>query len=91
MQGMPVNLISSTNSLAYLYVDFFCFKDMYPEMAFGGGTATGALAPMMPVNSMVPNPAPNSQLKEVGRVRSVFPETWLWSNATIGYIKNKIP
>ena len=50
---------------------FFCFKDMYPEMAFGGGTFTGALAPMMPVNSMVPNPAPNFQLKEVGRVRSV--------------------
>lgn len=23
-------------------------------------------------------------LKEVGRVRSFFPETWLWTNTTIG-------
>ena len=24
-------------------------------------------------------------LKSASRVRSVFPETWLWSNATVGY------
>ena len=35
------------------------------------------------------NPSPNSvvpvlQLKEVRHVRSSFPETWLWRNATVG-------
>ena len=25
-------------------------------------------------------------LQEVERVRSVFPETWLWSNHTVGYL-----
>ncbi|XP_022321696.2 CD109 antigen-like isoform X2 [Crassostrea virginica] len=72
-----------TDAMVFKHVEPIQY--MYPEMAFSGGMiAPGALAPMMPVNSMVPNPAPNSQLKEVGRVRSVFPETWLWSNATIG-------
>ena len=26
-----------------------------------------------------------SQLKDVGRVRNVFPETWLWTNTSTGY------
>ena len=35
----------------------------------------------------VPVPqTPKQPLKEASRVRSVFPETWLWSNATIGYM-----
>lgn len=55
-------------------------------MAFGGAIAPMAPMPAMAMtNGMAPNPAPSSQLKEVGRVRSVFPETWLWTNASIGY------
>ncbi|XP_052721975.1 CD109 antigen-like isoform X2 [Crassostrea angulata] len=58
---------------------------IYPEMAFGGAIAPMAPMPAMAMtNGMAPNPAPSSQLKEVGRVRSVFPETWLWTNASIG-------
>lgn len=65
-------------------------KVIYPDMAFAGG----AMAPMAPMpamamtNGMAPNPAPSSQLKEVGRVRTVFPETWLWTNASIGYFQH---
>ena len=39
--------------------------------------------------SMV-NGGTSSKLKEVGRVRQIFPETWLWTNKTIGYLKNII-
>lgn len=28
----------------------------------------------------------NVQLKQVGRVRHIFPETWLWSNAVVGLV-----
>lgn len=52
-----------------------------PEFAF----AAGALAPNagggIMTDSMASGPAP---LKEVGKVRSVFPETWLWTNSTVG-------
>jgi hypothetical protein len=27
----------------------------------------------------------NSKLKDVSRVRNIFPETWLWTNVTSGY------
>ena len=52
----------------------------HPDFALAGGmvpgkgTATGG---------SVPNLSP---LKDVERVRSVFPETWLWSNATLGFV-----
>ena len=29
-----------------------------------------------------PPPPPESSLQEVGRIRKIFPETWLWSNTT---------
>lgn len=57
---------------------------IYPEMAFGAG-AMVPMPAMAMTNGMAPNPPPSSQLKEVGRVRSVFPETWLWTNASTGY------
>ena len=43
-----------------------------PDMALAGGGGA---------------PAPSAALKSVGRVRSVFPETWLWSNASIGFVQ----
>ena len=53
----------------------FALAGGMPPMA-GSGTATG-------IGGSQPNPSP---LKSVDRVRSVFPETWLWSNATIGFV-----
>ena len=29
---------------------------------------------------------PNPGLKDIGRIRSVFPETWLWSNLSVGCV-----
>ena len=29
-------------------------------------------------------PAASGSLKKIDRVRSVFPETWLWTNTTVG-------
>ena len=56
----------------------------HPDFALAGGmppmagtvTATGT-------GGSQPNPSP---LKSVGRVRSIFPETWLWSNTTVGFV-----
>lgn len=50
---------------------------MMPGAAMTGtGTAAGGVSP--------------SSLQAVGRIRNVFPETWLWSNATTGYYVNMI-
>ena len=57
----------------------------YPmaAMGFGGGEMAGAGAGgPMPVS--MPD---NGVLASVDRVRNVFPETWLWSNTTTGYMK----
>ena len=50
------------------------------DMAFGGGFGEGAGLAMGAQGG-----GPNQPLQEVERVRSDFPETWLWSNATVGY------
>ena len=50
------------------------------DMAFGGGFGGGAGLAMNAQGG-----GPNQPLQEVERVRSDFPETWLWSNATVGY------
>lgn len=56
-----------------------------------GGGAIGGMMPMpiMPPTDMFGSPAGGgaspSSLQAVGRIRNVFPETWLWSNATTGY------
>ena len=43
------------------------------------------VAPQMPDPNAMQQQAPSSNLQEVDHVRSVFPETWLWSNATLRY------
>ena len=60
----------------------------YPEfamagMGFGGGGMAGAAAG----GPMPPSMTDNGALASVDRVRNVFPETWLWSNTTTGYMK----
>jgi hypothetical protein len=42
------------------------------------------VAGLMPETNLGSGTAQSSQLKEVGRVRSVFSETWLWTNVTAG-------
>ena len=46
---------------------------MVDELVVVGGGIAGGIAP-----------APSANLKNVGHVRSVFPETWLWTNTTSG-------
>ena len=38
------------------------------------------------INQLKGGSSPSSGLKQVDRVRSVFPETWLWSNSTVGLV-----
>lgn len=60
----------------------------------GGGAIDGMMPmPMMPGGASLTGAtggASPSQLQAVGRIRNVFPETWLWSNATTGYYVNMI-
>ena len=65
-----------THSTAYHMMPFMA-------MAMGGGAMTGAGAGG-PIRQPMPN---NGALASVDRVRNVFPETWLWSNTTTGYMK----
>lgn len=52
----------------------------------GGGAIDGMMPmPIMPPGSPAGGGASPSSLQAVGRIRNVFPETWLWSNATTGY------
>jgi len=55
---------------------------------FDGAMAGGMLPfPLAPnAGSGNPQPASGSSLAAVDRVRNVFPETWLWTNSTSGYL-----
>ena len=37
------------------------------------------------VPTAAPNPASKQDLQTPTRVRTAFPETWLWSSTTVGY------
>ena len=54
---------------------------LYMAMAEGFGGVDAAM-------NGVKGPGNNSPLKEVERVRSQFPETWLWTNTSVGYSYN---
>lgn len=68
--------------LQFLLLEYFgcatCSGLILPQMAFGGGAGGGAGGTFMTGGQQ--------QLQTVKRTRSVFPETWLWSNKTVGYI-----
>lgn len=68
------------------------FSDPMFELAgFGGGFGGGAggfaaaAGGAMPGVAPAPNPASSSSLATVDKIRNVFPETWLWTNSTVGY------
>ncbi|XP_046553016.1 CD109 antigen-like [Haliotis rubra] len=60
----------------------------YPNGFLNGMPIPTALPAMHHMTSVNPKPSgvinPQQPLKEVGRVRNFFPETWLWTNTTIG-------
>jgi hypothetical protein len=66
---------------AIYIIVFFSKLAVFPGMAFGGGiggiatsgTATGSSS------------GSGQTLAQVDHVRTVFPETWLWTNTTTGY------
>lgn len=55
----------------------------------GGGAIDGMMPMPIPITDVFGSPvgggASPSSLQAVDRIRNVFPETWLWSNATTGY------
>jgi len=63
---------------------------LWPFLDFEKGDIDWAV-PMAEFSSSAGGAAPpdtqqaTSQLKDVGRVRNVFPETWLWTNTSTGY------
>ena len=56
------------------------------DAAFGGGAGGHALPSMAPGGGGPPSSSSGSALKTVDRVRNVFPETWLWSNTSVGFV-----
>lgn len=52
----------------------------------GAMALTTAILPAMGTGGLDPS-STNAPLREVGRIRHIFPETWLWSNATLGFVK----
>ena len=70
--------------MAFVFVD-------YPmiDAAFGAGAGGHALPGMAPGGGVAPatgSSSSSSALKSVDRVRNVFPETWLWRNASVGFV-----
>ena len=60
-----------------------CIID-YSHGGFNGELAGGLLMPGY-VPGQFPTAVPSlNNLQSVGRTRSIFPETWLWSNTVVG-------
>lgn len=62
----------------FTFLDFIDDLDFEMPMA---GMAFGGVNELAFTSSSEP-------MREVDRVRNVFPETWLWTNASIGYKRN---
>lgn len=55
------------------------------EFAAAGAGGGGIAPPNAMTGSGTSSSASTASMKEVGHVRSVFPETWLWTNSSVGY------
>ena len=69
----------------FLIVPPYLFR---PQLAFGGMVEKNHM--VMPglataTGTGLAGGGQNSKLKDVSRVRNIFPETWLWTNVTSGY------
>jgi hypothetical protein len=71
------------HSRSILYI-FFLKLTVFPppDMAFGGGFFGGIAATGTAIGSASGS---GQTLAHVDHVRTVFPETWLWTNTTTGY------
>lgn len=91
----PLQCFVATTTEIYFCIYWF----FYPQLAFGpypGGTYYPTYTPFVGGTYPVANtpyaggtyPPPKvvsvPQLKEVRHIRSLFPETWLWRNTTVG-------
>lgn len=66
-----------------------------PELAFAldgaeFGPAAGGFGGVNALAGAAPDPAPvpsgtSTKLASVDSIRNVFPETWLWTNSSVGY------
>ena len=65
---------------------FFGHGPIAINAAHSVGGLSGAVLPQ-PIPTSVPQTTQQS-LEEPERVRTVFPETWLWSNSVVGYTFN---
>lgn len=72
------NNYSATNS-DHLIANF---PDVFHGGFLGGGGGWQIVPPTTPVTQIAQT---TNKLESVGNVRNVFPETWLWSNASVGY------
>ena len=80
-------------SLLFCHTDFFpnfpFERPMVNSLSFGVGAVASAVGGGLPqghgqVQPQIP-PQPEEELQEVEHVRNVFPETWLWANASVLY------
>ena len=55
----------------------------FPELGMANSLA-GSGAHLQP--NIPHTPQPSNELKTPTKVRNVFPETWLWTNESVGYI-----
>lgn len=55
----------------------------FPELGMVNSLA-GSGAHLQP--NIPHTPQPSNELKTPTKVRNVFPETWLWTNESVGYI-----
>lgn len=54
---------------------------------FGGFAGAGAVddGAMVPAPQRGQTSAVSSDLASVDKIRNIFPETWLWTNSSVGY------
>ena len=67
----------------------FTFIIIDGSHSYGGGNGGGVYVPgRFPTFApgLVDSKGETNQLQSADRVRTEFPETWLWSNATVGYV-----
>ena len=57
-----------------------------PAMAFASAPMESPV--MMEVVAAVEQSSPPQTQKPVTKVRKLFPETWLWTNTSVGYVTN---
>ncbi|XP_064609639.1 CD109 antigen-like [Liolophura sinensis] len=77
-------VIIMTDATVYHYKKPVYFHLPHFHHLFGGGVSHIISKPSIPQTKPDVKPPAQDKLQDVGRVRKVFPETWLWTSQTIG-------